>query len=242
MDPPQEDNSTIWVGSIPAAGANIQKIQQLFSRFGDVIQITIRNKEADRSWAFVTYSDQDGAHRAIQDCEERHWTETHPEEPTGSDFPHVNARGHNSSVPDFAPVHVRPTALQYNVKLANTVEEHAKGRGFGALDVVTSDHNVAVDVGNQYFQNWERPRHHDVGVDRRSSLSPPNRHHFPMANTRRAETAPHGSRKKNWRPQRKGAAVSSTSRTYICISVLDNVANITPDGLQYLQYLQYPVG
>ena len=68
----EDENCTLWVGSIPESHVTEDCMYDLLGKFGDIVSVTLRVKpaseydgDAKRSWAFVTYAEPSAVSDAI---------------------------------------------------------------------------------------------------------------------------------------------------------------------------------
>ena len=68
----EDEDCTLWVGSIPESHATEDCLYDLLGKFGDIVSVTLRVKPAEeydgdnsRSWAFVTFTDASAVTTAI---------------------------------------------------------------------------------------------------------------------------------------------------------------------------------
>ena len=74
-EPAEGENTSLWVGHLPdemlvsGIDKTESELRRLFSAYGVVAGVSVRKKDAkNRSWAFVTFTTDDGAQAAL-DCE-----------------------------------------------------------------------------------------------------------------------------------------------------------------------------
>lgn len=68
----EDEDCTLWVGSIPESHATEDCLYELLDKFGEIVSVTLRVKPAEeydgdtsRSWAFVTFTDASAVREAI---------------------------------------------------------------------------------------------------------------------------------------------------------------------------------